>query len=290
MAKTNTRVKAGNPLLAKPNLYDRAKNLRLWGILAHWEEYVDESWLAALITREEEERQRRTIEARIKGAHVGRFKSMADFDWEWPKKIDREHVEDLFTLRFIDEGANAVLAGPNGVGKTMIMQNIVHHAAVRGHTSLFTTASKVLNDLAQLDTASARERRIRKYCRPQLLAMDELGYLSYDNLHVDLLFEIISRRYEEKSILISTNRPFQEWNEIFPNSSCVGTLIDRFTHHCEIIKIEGDSYRKKEAQERADKGRKERQARRKKRKGPSRLLLSFFLYATSGSNIISSPL
>jgi len=266
MSKTNAHAKASKPMHAKPNLYDRARNLRLWGMLAHWEEYVDQPWLSTFIAREEEVRQHRTIEARIRGAHVGRFKPMADFDWQWPTKIDSEHVDDVFTLRFIEEHANAVLAGPNGVGKTMIMQNLVHLAAFRGYTSLFTTASKVLNDLAEPDTASARERRIRKYCRPQLLAMDELGYLSYDNRHADLLFEIINRRYEEKSIVISTNRPFQEWNEIFPNSSCIGTLIDRFTHHCEIIKIEGKSYRRKEAQERAAKGKKERQARRKERK------------------------
>jgi DNA replication protein DnaC len=249
---------------AHPSLQARAKELRLWGLVAHWDEYADQDWLEPLISREEQERQRRTLESRIRCTNVGRFKPMADFDWTWPDKIDREMVEDLFSFRFLDEATNVVVVGANGLGKTMILQNLAHQAALKGHSSLFVTASKLLNDIAEPDSASARERRIRKYCRPALLAIDELGYLSYDNRYADLLFEVVNRRHERKSTAVSTNRVFQEWNEIFPNATCVVTLVDRLTHHSEILRIEGDrSYRSKEAQERAALQKKRRLARRR---------------------------
>jgi len=156
-----------------------------------------------------------------------------------------------------------VLVGPNGVGKSMIARNIAYQAVIEGHTVLFTTASQMLNELAAQDGDSALRRRLKRYAHPQLLVIDEIGYLSYGNRHADLLFEIVSRRYEEKSTVVTTNRPFAEWGEVFPSASCVVSLVDRLVHNAEIIVIEGESYRLKEAKERSQQRQQKRAAKKK---------------------------
>ncbi len=234
------------------DLTDRARSLNLHGLLAHLSEIGDRSWIAPLLAWEEEERARRSQERRLRGAMLGRFKSMADFDWSWPTQCDRAALEALLRLEFMHAGGNAVLMGPNGVGKTTIARNIAHQAVLAGHTVLFTTAGDMLNDLAAQDGDAALKRRLNRYVRPALLLIDEVGYLSYGNRHADLLFEIVSRRYEQKSTVVTTNRPFSEWGQVFPNAPCVVSLIDRLIHHAEIIAIEAESYRLKEARERTE--------------------------------------
>ncbi len=163
------------------------------------------------------------------------------------------------TLDFIRDAANAILVGPNGVGKSMLAQNIAHQAIIQGNTALFVSAGELLGELASLDSDTALRRRLRHYAAPTLLVIDEVGYLSYSNRHADLLFELVSRRYEQKSTLITTNRPFVDWREVFPNAACVVSLVDRLVHNAEVIAIDGESYRLKEARERAEK--RERQRR-----------------------------
>lgn len=238
---------------------ERARHLQLNGLLAHWAECREAPWLDALLTWEETERHRRSLERRLRAAHIGRFKPLADFDWHWPKQIDPRAVAELMTLDFLGSATNAILTGPSGVGKTMIAQNIAHQAVLAGHSVLFASAGQLLGALAGLDSASVLRQRLRRYAAPTLLVIDEVGYLSYSNRHADLLFELINRRHEKKSTLISTNKAFSEWGEIFPSASCVVALIDRLIHHAEILSIQGESYRRKEAQERAaakSKGRK----------------------------------
>jgi DNA replication protein DnaC len=171
----------------------------------------------------------------LRTAHIGRFKPLCDFDWAWPKRCDRAAVDTLMTLEFLNDAANVVLVGPNGVGKSMIAQNIAHQALTRGHTVLFTSAGQLLGDLCALDSDSALRRRLRHYARPHLLVIDEVGYLSYSNRHADLMFELISRRYQNKSTLVTTNRTFAEWREVFPNAACVVSLVDRLLHNSEIV-------------------------------------------------------
>jgi DNA replication protein DnaC len=227
------------------------RRLGLFGLLAHWDEVRDLDWLPGLIDYEQRERQRRSLERRVRFARLGAFKPLCDFDWQWPKKIDRSAVEELSALDFVAESANVVLIGPNSTGKTTVAKNLAHLALLAGHTARFTTASSMLNDLAAQDSAAALGRRLRHYCRPAVLVCDELGYLSYDSRYADLLFEVVTRRYQQRSTIITTNKPFSEWNQVFPNAASVVTIIDRLVHKAEIITIEGDSYCLKEAKERA---------------------------------------
>jgi len=228
----------------------RLKALGLFGLIACWEQIADKPWLREVLALEERERQKRGLERRMRNARVGLFKPMTDYDWTWPKKVDREALDELFGLTFLKTGHNGVLVGPNGVGKTMILKNIAHHAVVRGNTVRFATASDMLADLAAQESSAALARRLRRYTVPSLLCVDEVGYLSYDNRYADLLFEVVTRRYEaQKPILLSTNKPFSQWGEVFPHAACVVTLVDRLIHRAEVIDIEAESYRLKEAKE-----------------------------------------
>jgi DNA replication protein DnaC len=243
-------------------LRQRAEALHLHGLLAHWEDVGGADWVENLVQWEEDGHTRRSLERRTKNAHLGRFKPLCDFDWSWPKRCERSAIEALMSLEFMGEAANAVLMGPNGVGKTMLAQNIGHQALVHGHTVLFTSAGQLLGDMAALDSDSALRSRLRYYTQPDLLLIDEVGYLSYSNRHADLLFELISRRYESKSTVVTTNKPFAAWNEVFPSAACVVSLVDRLVHHAEIVSLEGESYRLKEAQERAERQTQKRKPKR----------------------------
>src|ERR1043165_3368577 len=176
-------------------LRDRVQRLGFFGLLASWNDIAQEPWLPQLITIEEKERKRRSLERRLRAARIGSFKAMADFDWSWPSRVDREAVDDLLSLKLVDEGVNAVLIGPNGVGKTMILRNIAHEATLRGPPLRFTTASDMLSDLAAQESSAALARRLRRYVQPRLLCIDEVGYLSYENRYADLLFGGVLRRY-----------------------------------------------------------------------------------------------
>jgi DNA replication protein DnaC len=196
----------------------------------------------------------------LRDAHLGKFKALADFDWTWPKRIERTAIEELMSLSFMKDASNIVFLGPNGVGKSTLAMNVAHQALVQGYTVLFATASQMLGELAALDSDSTLRRRLRRYAQPDILVIDEVGYLSYSNRHADLLFELISRRYQNHSTIVTTNRPFAEWSEVFPNAACVVSLVDRLMHRAEVIAVEGESYRLKEARERNE-------ARAQQRKG-----------------------
>jgi DNA replication protein DnaC len=228
------------------------RRLGLYGLLAQAQTLMQEPWFARVIEIENTERARRSLKRRLDDTRLGAFKPVADFDWDWPDKCDRGLIEELFSLAFIEEGANVVLIGSNGLGKTMLLKNLAHQAVLQGHTARFTLASDMLHDLAAQDSTTALARRLRRYTTPTILAIDEVGYLSYDARYADLLFEVVTRRYQHHPILLTTNKVFAEWNQVFPNAACVVTLIDRLMHSAEIVALEGESYRLKEARERAE--------------------------------------
>jgi DNA replication protein DnaC len=259
-----------NPNLSLDVARQSLRRLGFYGLLAHVESLLHEPWLARVIDIEDNERSRRSLKRRLDNARLGAFKAFADFDWTWPEKCDRALVDELFSFAFVEEAANVVLVGPNGLGKTMLLKNLTHQAVLRGFSARFTLASDMLHDLAAPDSTTALALRLRRYTRPTVLAIDEVGYLSYDARYADLLFEVVTRRYEQqRPVLLTTNKPFHEWNQVFPNAACVVTLVDRLLHRAEIVALDGKSYRLKEAQERtARKSKSRTAATRKERWSP----------------------
>lgn len=242
------------------SLVQQLTSLKLRAVASHLDDIVAKAtqkrmgplelltWVAQM---EAEERSQRSVERRMRRSRLGRMKLLADFDWSWPTRIDREAVEAAVNLEFLAEKRNVVLVAAHGLGKTMVAQNIVHHAVLRGHTALFTTAAHMLLDLCSQDSTRALERRLKHYTHPTILCIDEVGYLPYDARNADLLFQVVSRRYEEKPIVLTTNLAFSEWAQAFPNASCATALVDRIVHHADIITIEGASFRRRAAEQTA---------------------------------------
>jgi DNA replication protein DnaC len=239
------------------SLAETLKTLGLHHTAAHLDDLValatKRRWsptqlLEHLVADEQQERARRSLERRLLRSRLGRFTPMSAFDWAWPKRIDRAAIEAALRLEFLADARNLVLVAPQGLGKTMVAQNIAHQAVLAGHHVLFTTAAQLLLDLGSQDSARGLARRLNYYGHRGLLVLDELGYLSYDARAADLLFQVISRRYEKRSLVLTTNLAFSDWPTIFPNAGSAIALIDRLIHHAEIITIEGESYRRRAAE------------------------------------------
>ena len=204
-------------------------------------------YLAELIEGEASVRETRAIERRIRQARFPVLKTMDDFEWNWPKKINRPQIQNLFRLAFIASNTNAVFISTVGLGKTHCAIALGHAACIGGHSVLFTTAIDIINTLAAAQSAGRLKREIGRYHTPGLLIVDELGYLPIDKYGADLLFQIISQRYERAPMVITTNRPYKHWSQIFNNDSTLtSAILDRVLHHVDTILIEGKSYRTRE--------------------------------------------
>jgi DNA replication protein DnaC len=212
---------------------------------------------------EEKDRARRGLDRRMSRSRLEKFKLMADFDWNWPTAIDRPLIESLLGLDFIEGARNVVLAAPGGLGKTMIAQNIAHRAILAGRSVLFLSAAQILLDLGAQESARALDRRLHYYAKVGLLVIDELGFLAFDNRNADLIFQVVSRRYEKKSLVLTTNLAFAEWHTVFPSATCATALIERIVHHADVVKIEGESYRLRESELAANTRRDSRRSKKK---------------------------
>lgn len=200
-----------------------------------------------LVELERRERDARNLAARTRLATLGKFTPLDQFDWNHPRSIDRKLYEHLHaTLDFIGRGENILLRGPSGVGKTTLAQNLGFAALLRGNSVRFSTLAALLSDLLRRESLPALERCLRhRYLAPRLLIIDELGYLPCDSRSADLLYNIVSRRHEARSIAITTNLAFKLWGSVFPGAACVAALIDRFAQHCHVFDIDADSWRQK---------------------------------------------
>ena len=204
-------------------------------------------YLAELIDAEAKQRQDRAVQRRIRMARFPQIKTLEQFKWSWPKKINRLQVQNLFRLNFVEEKSNVILLGGVGLGKTHLAIALGYDACLKGHSVLFASAIDAVNTLTTARAAGRLKDELKKYVKPDLLILDELGYLPIDKTGADLLFQIISHRYESGSLIITTNRAFKDWPEIFNNDSTLtSALLDRLLHHTETVVIEGQSYRMKE--------------------------------------------
>lgn len=204
-------------------------------------------YLAQVIDGEFTIRDVRSTERRIRNARFPVIKTLDEFQWSWPKKINRMQIQNLFRLDFIATHTNAVMIGNVGLGKTHLSIALGRAACLAGHSVLFTTAVDIINTLAAAKSAGQLKRDIRRYVRPTVLIVDELGYLPIDKLGADLMFQVISQRYERAPTVFTTNRAYKHWPQIFNNDSTLtSAILDRVLHHVDTVIIEGKSFRMKD--------------------------------------------
>ena len=198
-----------------------------------------------IVTIEEQERSRRSLERRLQLSKLGHFKPASDFDWKWPDRINADAVHAALDLDFLREGKNVVLVGAQGLGKTMLAKNIAHAAVMGGYSAIFITAADLLLDLASQESTRALARRVKHYARVACLCIDEIGYLEYEQRAADLLFQIVPRAAVGQ--VRGQGEEAQPAGDIFPGAACATALVDRVVHHADVILIEGKSYRLRES-------------------------------------------
>ena len=249
-----------------PHLTNDLKELKLPTIAEHWERLAREAsrrrqphaeYLAELTHQEICDRRERRVRRRIGDARFPRLKTLDGFDFDAQPQLDRDEVLELAKADFVDEHANVVLVGEVGTGKTHLAIALGMACCQRGKRVRFTTAAELTNLLVESKSADRLSRRLDQMARFDVVVLDELGYVPFDKLGADLLFSFITKVYERRSLIVTTNLPFARWNEVFLDATAAAAVIDRIVHHATILKTEGKSYRLRDA-ERATKSRKTR--------------------------------
>jgi len=235
------------------NLPEILRRLNLTTIAQHYESIGKDAakngighieYLQRLAEAEAAARYERSVQRRTKAARLPVIKTLEQFDWSWPKKINRAQIQDLFRLRFIDQNTNVVFIGGVGLGKTHFALAMAHSACLNNLPTLFTQAVEIVNTLSAAQATNTLSKALKTYVTPRLLVIDELGYLPMDKRGADLLFQVISARYERSATVITTNMVYKHWARIFNNDATLTTaILDRLVHHCETVTIEGKSYR-----------------------------------------------
>lgn len=254
MKARTTQTQTTTQRQAHPELPAQLVRLGLRATAAELDDFVaratQQKWspyqlLTELARRETADKAARQLESRLRRARIGRFKPLADFDWDWPKKIERPLLERWLRLECVTEPRNLILRGANGLGKTTLARNLAYAAVLAGRSVLFRSAAELLADL-QCESPPLRKRKLNTYGRVDLLVIDEVGYLAYDAAAADWLYEVVNRRYETGPLVLTTNGAFKDWHEVFPHATSIGAMLDRLLHHADVVLLEGASYRQRE--------------------------------------------
>lgn len=239
-----------------PPLTKNLKYLKLSFMLGQHQDLAKEAskkqwshldYLEKLADGEAALRQDRATRQRIRMARFPVIKTLDQFNWTWPKSINRLQVQNLFRLQFVQDKSNIIFLGGVGLGKTHLASALGYSACLKGYKVLFTTAIDIVNTLSAAQASGRMKEALKKYTQPALVVMDELGFLPMDKAGADLLFQVISLRYERGAMAITSNRAFSDWPEIFNNDSTLtSAILDRLLHHAETVLVEGKSYRMKD--------------------------------------------
>ena len=251
------------PKIAEPpHLVTDLKTLCLATIAAHWERFAEKArhkrqphadYLADLVSYEVAKRRERRIQRRIGEAHFPILKTLDAFDFSTQPGLDRDEVLELFRCDFVAEAANAVLLGGVGTGKTHLAIALGMACCQHDHRVRFTTAAELTNAFVEAKHGGRLSRKLEQMARYDVVILDELGYVPFDREGADLLFGFITRVYERKSLVVTTNLPFAKWSEVFHDATSAAAVIDRIVHHATVLQTEGSSYRLKTAKERRKK-------------------------------------
>jgi len=244
------------------SLIKQLKDLKLSGVAKTFEvrneqaikeklSYIE--FLELLIDDEFSNRKENSYKKRTHGAHFPAFKTLEEYDFNFQPNLNRQEIYNLATSEFIRKKENIVLIGPPGTGKTHIGISLGVKALQQGYKVIFTTVSDMMTTLFQSKADNSYHQKLKYYLSPELLILDELGFRKLNEHIVDQFYEIISQRYEKGSIIITSNKTFDEWGNIFWDSILASAIIDRIVHHCHLILIKGDSYRMKEQEEKLKK-------------------------------------
>ncbi len=240
----NPKAEDLTEVLRHLSLTTMAQHYEKLGVEAARDGLCHVEYLRLLAEAETAARYERSVQRRTKAARLPVLKTLEQFDWSWPKKINRAQIQDLFRLRFIEQNTNAVFIGGVGLGKTHFALALAHSACLHNIPTLFASAVEIVNVLSAAQAANALAKTLKAYVWPQLLVIDELGYLPMDKRGADLLFQVISARYERSTTIITANTAYKHWAPIFNNDATLtSAFLDRLLHHCETVTIEGKSYR-----------------------------------------------
>lgn len=231
------------PRLERLRLFQTARNYGALLEAAAKDNLTHRQFLELLLDNEVAYRHERTVARLIKAARFPTIKTIDSFDWSHPTSISKHLVLNALKMDFVDKQGHLIFLGRGGLGKTHLALAIGYAACQREIKTLYTTAADMINHLVASQADHSLERALRRYCSPRLLVLDELGYLPLDKQGRDLFFQVISKRSETGSVLLTTNKPFRDWGEVFQDNAVATAIAERLIENGELVKIEGSSYR-----------------------------------------------